>query len=130
MVQFQRFYNRFLFQFVFADNLSFGLIYRNAKEKQNNSISFIVSIKCNISLTVVGSISNEKEIQKSLNFFIDNFERQVLMLHPGVNGSTLHYVKSEEKDRKARKRKKDRQRGKMTERQKDKNTERLKDRKV
>ena len=41
------------------------------------------------------------------------------MLHPGVNGYTLHYVKSEEKDRKVTKRKKDRQRGKMTERQKD-----------
>jgi hypothetical protein len=107
MVQFQRFYNRFLFQFVFADNLSFLLIYRNVQEKPN-SISFIVSIKCNISLTVVGSISNEKEIQKSLNFFIDNFERQVLMLQPGVNGYTLHYVKSEEKDREIEKRQKER----------------------
>ncbi len=52
------------------------------------------------------------------------------MLHPGVNGYTLHYVKSEEKDRKVTKRKKDRKTDREAKWQKDEKTERLKDKKT
>ncbi len=52
------------------------------------------------------------------------------MLQPGVNGYTLHYVKSEEKDREIEKRQKERKTDREAKWQKDKKTERLKDRKA